>query len=769
LACAEPLEQAPPAREVRKTVTVVFCDVVGSTALGERLDAESVRAVMGRYFDEMHAVLERHGGTVEKFIGDAVMAVFGIPVLHEDDALRAVRAAAEMRGAVSSLNEELERERGVQIELRIGVNTGEVVAGDPAGGQAFAAGDAVNVAARLEQAALPGEILIGDSTYRLVRDAVTVEAVAPLSLKGKGAAVKAVRLRDVAAVAGRRLTSPIVGRDPELELLDQIFDVVERDRTCQIVTIIGSAGVGKSRLVQEFLSKRRDEATIVRGRCLPYGDGITFWPIKEAVSQAAGLTGDESPQAAQDMIRSLIDPAADVDLIAERVAETIGVIEAAPGHGGHFWALGRLFEALARRRPVVAVFDDIHWAEPMFLELVEALAAQTRERSILIVCMARPELLDVRPSWPATAENARTLQLTPLNDDESTLLIANLLGESELPRDVAARIAETAEGNPLFVEEMVAMLLDEGVVDRRGRLAEVEDWSRISLPPSIQALLSARLDRLGYDERAVLERGSVEGEVFHRGAVLALSPESDRARLDAQLRTLAQQDLIRPGQSGFAGESAYRFHHELLRDVAYESLSKTTRAELHERYAVWLDDKAGDRADEFDELLGYHLQQAYGYKAALGRVDERSRELATRGGEHLRSAGLRAHARGDMWGARKLLSGAVELLPDDAVSRLEPALDDALFETGGRTRRRMSRASVSCYWSWPLGHPWEIKDRGGKTWLRCTSCGKVKRHWGVTGRLSVQDTEDMERRARLEYRASEVHVGGEGGGVGGGD
>jgi predicted ATPase len=310
--------------------------------------------------------------------------------------------------------------------------------------------------------------------------------VAPLSLKGKGAAVAAVRLLDVAGVAGRRLTSPMVGRDAELELLDQTLDGVSRDRTCQIVTVIGSAGVGKSRLVREFLSKRRDEATIVRGRCLPYGDGITFWPVKEAVSQAAGLTGDESPEAAQDVIRSLIEPAADADLVAERVAETIGVAEAAPGHGGHLWALGRLFEELSRQRPVVAVFDDIHWAEPMFLELVEGLAEQTRERSILIVCMARPELLEVRPSWPAAAENARTLQLTPLNDDESVLLIANLLGEPELPRDVGARIAETAEGNPLFVEEMVAMLLDEGVVDRRtGRGSRSRPPSRrCSLPGS---------------------------------------------------------------------------------------------------------------------------------------------------------------------------------------------------------------------------------------------------------------------------------------------
>ena len=286
LACATPLSaQTPIARDVRKTVTVVFCDVAGSTALGERLDAESLRAVMARYFEEMRAVLERHGGTVEKFIGDAVMAVFGIPVLHEDDALRAVRAAAEMRDALVRLNDELERERGVRIQVRVGVNTGEVVAGDSAGGQTFATGDAVNVAARLEQAAQPGEILIGESTYRLVRDAVTVESVRSRPLKGKAESVSAVRLLAVTGVAGGRLASPIVGRDRELELLERAFQEVVRDHGCHLVTVLGSAGVGKSRLVREFLKARAEEATIVRGRCLSYGEGITFWPVKSVISR----------------------------------------------------------------------------------------------------------------------------------------------------------------------------------------------------------------------------------------------------------------------------------------------------------------------------------------------------------------------------------------------------------------------------------------------------------------------------------------------------
>ena len=306
LACAAPLAaQTRSGREVRKTITVVFSDLVGSTALGERLDPESLRLVMDRYFGEMSAILERHGGTVEKFIGDAVMAVFGIPVIHEDDALRAVRAAAEMRDALIPLNDELERERGVRLQVRLGVNTGEVVAGDGAGEQRFATGDAVNVAARLEQAAGPGEILVGENTHRLVREAVMVEAVEPLALKGKSQAVAAFRLLAVPGVAGRRLASPIVGRDYELELLDRALDQVVSERTCQIVTVLGAAGVGKSRLVQEFLARRSDEATILRGRCLSYGEGITFWPIKSVIGEAAGLTGEESPQSAREKIRAV--------------------------------------------------------------------------------------------------------------------------------------------------------------------------------------------------------------------------------------------------------------------------------------------------------------------------------------------------------------------------------------------------------------------------------------------------------------------------------
>ena len=588
LACAAPLAaQTKVGPEVRKTITVVFSDLVGSTALGEQLDPESLRLVMDRYFAEMGAILERHGGTVEKYIGDAVMAVFGIPVVHEDDALRAVRAAAEMRDALVPLNDELERERGVTIQVRVGVNTGEVVAGDGSGMQRFATGGAVNVAARLEQAARPGEILLGERTYRLARDAVTVEPVEPLALKGRGQAVAAVRLLAVPGVAGRRLGSPIVGRDHELELLDRAFDRVVNARACRLVTVLGSAGVGKSRLVQEFLARRSDEATILRGRCLSYGEGITFWPIKSVVTEAADLTGEESPQEARGKIRTVVEAAPDADLIVDRVTEAIGLAESVPGQRGIPWAIGRLLDELAKSRPLVVVFDDIHWGEPTFLDLVETVAEQSREAPILLLCMARPDLLEIRPTWREGDQNATRLLLAPLSDEASEQLITNLLGAPELADDVRTRISEVAEGNPLFVEEMVAMLVDEGLLLRRnGSPAASGELSQLSLPPTIQALLAARLDRLGREDRAVLERGSVEGKVFHRSAVHELSPAEDRPRVDVQLEMLLEREFLQPGRASFTGERAFRFRHQLLRDVAYESISKTARAGLHERYAA---------------------------------------------------------------------------------------------------------------------------------------------------------------------------------------
>ena len=640
LACGAPLAaHASASQDMRRTITVVFADVVGSTALGEQLDAESLRVVMGRYFREMSTVLERHGGTVEKFIGDAVMAVFGIPVLHEDDALRAVRAAVEMRDALTVLNEELQRGHGVRIQVRIGVNTGEVVAGQPMDEQRFATGDAVNVAARLEQAAGPGEILIGESTHHLVRDAVNVELIEPLALKGKAQAVAAARVVALPGVAGRRLGTPIVGRDDELALLADAFTRVVSERTCRLITVLGPAGVGKSRLIQEFVHRLPDEATVLHGRCLSYGEGITFWPVKNVITEAVGLTDVDSHESAREKIRSLVETAPDADLIVDRLADAVGVADSVPGRRGTPWAVGRFLDELGRRRPLVVVFDDIHWGERTFLELVEAVAAESRPAPILLLCMARPDLLELRPNWGEGVPDARRLSLAPLGDAASEQLVTNLLGATAITPSVRRRVTEVAEGNPLFVEEMVAMLADEG---------QLRDPSTIALPPTIQALLGARLDRLAREDRAVLERGSVEGKVFHLGAVVELSPHDERPQVDERLSRLLEREFLQPYQAGFTDEEAFRFRHHLLRDVAYKSLPKLQRAALHEQFAGWLERKAGDRAQEFDEILGHHLQQAYSYRSDLGPVDERGRDLAVQAASHLGSAGSRAYARGDM-------------------------------------------------------------------------------------------------------------------------
>jgi class 3 adenylate cyclase/tetratricopeptide (TPR) repeat protein len=687
LACATPLTDEPiAAREVRKTVTVVFSDVIGSTALGERADPEILRRVMARYFEEMRAALERHGGTVEKFIGDAVVAVFGIPQLHEDDALRAVRAAAEMQRGLAALNEQLERERGVSIAARTGVNTGAVVAGDPATGQSFATGDAVNVAARLEQAAQAGEILIGADTYHLVRDAVRVEAVEPLHLKGKSEAVAAFRLLEVLPETSghvRRLASPMVGRDRERRRLQDAFEQAVADRSCQLFTILGSAGVGKSRLVEEFVRAVRDRATVLPGRCLPYGEGITFWPVLEVVAEAAGLSDGDTPAETRAKIVSLIEDD-EGEAIAERVAEVLGRAEVKAGAEG-FWGVRRLLEALARRGPLVVVFDDIHWGEPTFLDLVEHVADWSRDAPILLLCMARPELLDARSGWGGGKLNATSVLLEPLGADECALLVENLLGQAELSPEAHRHITQTAEGNPLFVEEVLSMLIDDGLLERRnGHWSPVADLTAVKVPPTIQALLSARLDRLAGEERAVVERAAVEGRVFHRGAVAELTHEGQRSRVDTHLMTLVRKELIRPERASFAGEDAFRFRHLLTRDAAYDSLPKEDRAGLHEAFADWLERKLGERAGEYDEIIGYHLEQAHGYRAELGPVDERGRRLARRAAERLTSAGRRAMSREDLHAAAKLLSRAAELLPADSEQRLDvlPDLGEALRECG---------------------------------------------------------------------------------------
>jgi class 3 adenylate cyclase/tetratricopeptide (TPR) repeat protein len=632
--CGAALTAGPP-RQQRKTVTVLFCDLTGSTALGETLDPERLRVLLARYFVRMSGIAERYGGSVEKFIGDAVMAVFGVPVVHEDDALRAVRAAAEMRDALPEL----------ELQGRIGLMTGEVVTGT----EDWLAGDAVNVAARLEQAAQPGEVLLGEPTFVLVRDAVEVEPVEPLELKGKSAPVPAYRLLRLREPPERQYETRFVGRERELAIVQSAWERALSGRRCELVTLVGDAGIGKSRLAAEAFASI--DANVVSGRCLPYGEGITYSPVVEVVKQ---LDTRPSNAAASETIRALLgetDAATSADEIA--------------------WAFRKTLEQAASEQPLVVVVDDLHWGEETFLDLIEHVALLSSSAPILLVCLARPELLDRRPDWPIM------LRIEPLGDDD----LAELFPET-LPQDLRERIARAAGGNPLFIEEMVAMAAEAN--------------GEVTVPPTLQTLLAARLDQLETGERTVLERGAVEGATFHRGAVQALAPETP---VTPRLAALVRKELIRPTRAQLAGEDGFRFRHLLIRDAAYDALPKAARAELHERFAAWLEEHGADLV-ELDEILGYHLEQACHYRAELGTPDDGRLAAAAR--RRLAAAGSRALARSDNFAALNLLERAASLLRPGVIDlALENDLVDALFwsnrgdEARGRAVSLVERASAA--------------------------------------------------------------------------
>ena len=681
LACGSPLTAAPPPQEFRKVVTIVFSDLKGSTAMGEKLDSESLREVMTRYFDSMSEELEKHGGVVEKFIGDAIMAVFGLPKLHEDDALRAVRAAAGMQHAQAVLNDELERHWGVRLTVRTGVNTGEVVAGDPSTGQRLVTGDAVNVAARLEQAAGAQEVLLGDLTYRLVRDFVDVEEVEPLELKGKSEPVPAYRLVGVREGVERvmRFDAPMVGRDAELESLRSALRCSTADGRCRLVTVIGEAGVGKSRLIDEFIRSVEGEASVLRGRCLPYGDGITFWPLAEAVRHAADIAERDSTESALEKLAAIAE--GDDEVVA-RVASAIGLAPAPFPVQELFWGARKLLETVARTQPLVVVFDDIHWAEATFLELIEHIVDTTRETPLLLVCPTRHELLERLPEW-STREGAERIVLTALTGDQTGEVAEHLLGEAGLDDEVRARIVAAAEGNPLFVEQLLSMLIDEGLIRfEDGAWRATEEIERVAVPPTIQALLASRLDRLEADERSVIEPAAVVGQVFRRDAITYLAPE--HVQVAVKLSSLTDKQFVLPDRTRSEEEDAYKFHHILIRDTTYEGILKRARATLHERFVEWGDSVNRERAVEYEEILGYHLEQAYGYLSDLGPLDDHGRGLGADGARRLAAAGRRAFARGDVPAAASLLGRAVALLAEDEGARLQllPEYGEALLQVG---------------------------------------------------------------------------------------
>jgi class 3 adenylate cyclase/tetratricopeptide (TPR) repeat protein len=644
--CGAALGEASLVREVRKTVTILFCDVTGSTAMGERLDSESLRRVMERYFQLARNVLERHGGTVEKFIGDAVMGVFGIPVVHEDDALRAARAAHELREELAGLNAGLRSEFGTELRVRIGVNTGEVVTSE---GGTLATGDAVNVAARLEQAAEPGEILIGDATRQLAEGALELERADPIEAKGKSEPLVAYRLLGVRPDTPgfeRRFDAPFVGRGGELEQLVQAYARAVRDSSCQLFTVLGPAGMGKSRLVLEFVESQ-PEAIVLRGRCLAYGEGITYFPLVEILEQVA--TDAE--------LGRVIAADPEAPGLLNTVSTAIGLAdEEVVSREDTFRAARRLFETFAGSSPLILIFDDLHWAEQTLLDLVDHIADWSREAPILLLCMARPEFLDSRPGWGGGKMNAATILLEPLSEDEAETLIENLLAGSDLPDLVRQRITASAEGNPLFVEQMLALL------------AQSDGNGEVVVPPTIQALLATRLEQLPSGERIAAERASVIGKEFWRTALLEIGGEL------AALPGLVRKELIRPYRSAlFPVEDAFRFRHQLIRDAAYDGMPKELRSDLHERFGRWLE----TNRSEYEEIVGYHFEQAFRLKEQLGPVDDTLRALGARAGRLLGRAGHRAHERGDMPAAVTLLTRATDLLP-----RADPARLEHLVELG---------------------------------------------------------------------------------------
>ncbi|HSK93130.1 MAG TPA: adenylate/guanylate cyclase domain-containing protein, partial [Candidatus Angelobacter sp.] len=682
--CGTPLSERSEAVEERKVLTVVFCDLKDSTALGESIDPEAMGEVLDLYFTAMTRVLKRHGGSVQKFIGDAIVAAFGIPVVHEDDALRACRAATEMLVALERLNRQLSAGYGIELAVRVGVHTGEVVIRRGSNDQELLTGDTLNTAARLEQAAGAGEILLGASTFRLVRDAIEVERLEPMALKGKADLVLAYRLLRVFGdeQSSRHHDAPMVGRDDEQRALIAAFGRAVDERRCVMLTVLGEAGVGKSRLVRSLIDAIEGEAAVFRGRCLPYGEGITFWPILSIVRDACEI-GDTDPA---EVAVAKLEAVADDPEVSRRVASALGWSDEEMPVAELVWGIREFLECLGRDQPLVVIVDDVHWAAPTLLELMEHLVETTADAPVLLLCTARPDMVEERPDWSDGAGASRLL-LDRLPDHAAAQVIDNLLHGVELPDELRSVVIRAAEGNPLFVEQLVSMLIESGVlVQRDGAWSVTRQPEQIEIPPSISALLTARLDLLSAEERSVIEPASVIGLEFPSDAVRELVSEPIRQRVPEHLQRMERKQLVRAAGDADQALDDHRFHHFLIRDAAYQRSLKRARADLHERFAAWLEhvDEEHARPGEHDEIVGYHLEQAFRYRSQLGGVDDASSSLGGRAAGKLAGAGRRAFVRGDMPAAIGLLRRSVDVLPRHDPRRLAllPDLAEALMETG---------------------------------------------------------------------------------------
>jgi class 3 adenylate cyclase len=674
LRCGQPLSDQPPRRwETLKTVTIVFADLIGSTPLAERLGPELFRDISRRYESIAREVLERFGAMV-RFVGDGAMAVFGIPQLQEDDALRAVSAAIRLRNELAGLSEQLEATLGVQLHLRIGINTGEVV------DDSLPVGDSVNTAARLEQSAGQDEILIADSTRQLVKGAVITEPIRARNLRGKGFPVEVWRVLDVeqgpmGAVPAS--AGPFVGREHELGMLRLAFDRVLAQHTCHLITVLGEPGIGKTRLASEFERRLHRRARVIRSRCKPRGDGTGAPPLTQLLEEAVGMGPDaraaidgrlvEVPQVDRESMRrieELLSPQPQRDVTPEGAA----------------WAVRHLFHSLANRRPVVILIDDLEWADPTLLRLVEYVAETSREFPILILCLARLELMERRQDWGGGKPNSTILSLLPLTHEQSRELIEGLLHPAPAVDELMASLTEAAGGNPLHAEELVTLVNERRQSPTKADPAAVE-FAELSTPPTIHVLLAARIDRLSPAEQLTIERAAIVGGEFRLTEVATLAAPVGRAEVVASLSSLVRKELLRStGAAAAVDDQFFRFRHRLMHEAAYRRVAKQARADLHERYAEWLSRSGSPRADDAEALIGHHLEAAYRYSTEL-RQTERARTLARQAGERLAAAGRRVVGRDDA-AAVPLLARAVALLSDNDAIRRDALLDQAAAAGG---------------------------------------------------------------------------------------
>jgi class 3 adenylate cyclase/tetratricopeptide (TPR) repeat protein len=616
-----------PAQVERKLATVLFVDIVDSSQLVTGADPEVVRRRVAEFFDRVSHCVNVHGGIVEKFAGDAVLAAFGIPQAHEDDAERAARAALGMRDAIRELS----------LEIRVGIEAGEVVVDQR--DSTFATGEAVNLAARLQQVAMPGEILVGPTAHRLARGRLLVEDAGPLELKGMGAALRAWRVLGAIDETRIHVSAPLVGRETELELLQHTYERTLRDGRAHLFTIYGEPGVGKSRLAREFVDSV-DGASVLKGRCLPYGESVTYWPLAEMIKAAVGITDDEPLEEAFEKLRACCED----DAVADLIGLASGLLEAVEGERSPqeiSWAAREVMHTLGEVQPLILFFEDIHWAEEPMFDLIEHLADWVRA-PLLILCLARPDLLDVRPGWGGGRVRSTAIELEPLSDVESEELVEALVSELESPPALPKGLLDRTEGNPLFVEETIRMLAEGGA------------WDRV--PDTLQALIAARIDHLPPEGKSLLQRAAVVGRVFWQGAIEHLAPDLEVGPLLDDL--LLREFVLREPRSSISGESAFRFKHMLIREVAYTGLTKQARAQQHARFAGWIKEHAGE---ELLEIRAHHLDQASSLLAELDGAPPA--ELAGEAADALTGAGKRALAREQYKSARRSLVRAVELEP----------------------------------------------------------------------------------------------------------